>query len=63
MGSPRFRFTKAVFLKMSAFADHLRKIPHTLKKVHVNRRNITPVITVTITTFFYTYINVKCFLK
>jgi hypothetical protein len=40
-------WAKAVFLRLSAIADHLRKIPQSRKCIQVNRRNI-PVVKVTI---------------
>jgi hypothetical protein len=39
---------KTVFLRLSTVADHLHKILHTQKCMQVNRRNIRPVVEVTI---------------
>jgi cadmium resistance protein CadD (predicted permease) len=47
---------KPVFLTLSAIADHLRKIPHSQKCMEVYRKNIIPVVQITITAFFYTLI-------
>jgi hypothetical protein len=50
--------TKTVFLKLSAVADHLPEIPDTQRCMQVSRRNIMPVVKVSITTFFlYTDLN------
>jgi hypothetical protein len=47
-----FQQSQTTSWTVSIHADHLRKIPHTQKCMQVNRRNIKPVVQVTITVFY-----------
>jgi hypothetical protein len=47
---------------VGAHADRLRKILHTQNSMQVNRRNIIPVVTLALTTYF-PYTNLKYFRK
>jgi hypothetical protein len=46
-----FRQSRTASRAVGAHADQLRKIPHTQKCTQVNKRNLIPVVKITITTF------------
>jgi hypothetical protein len=49
--SQTFQQLRTTSQPVGAHAHHLRRIPHTQNSMQVNRRNITLVVKVTITTF------------